>query len=73
MINFLLTLCERTFIRTVLRDIRYRDEQDSSRAAAPLRPARDSVTVDTTEIDFAGSEELLCRLIREKLGVEEIG
>ena len=58
---------------SVLRDIRYRDEQDSSRAAAPLRPARDSVTVDTTEIDFAGSEELLCRLIREKLGVEEIG
>ena len=58
---------------SVLRDIRYRDEQDSSRAAAPLRPARDSVTVDTTEIDFAGSEELLCRLIREKLSVEEIG
>ena len=58
---------------SVLRDIRYRDEQDSSRAAAPLRPARDSVTVDTTEIDFAGSEELLCRLICEKLGVEEIG
>ncbi len=54
----------------VLRDIRYRDEQDSSRAAAPLRPAEDAVTVDTTRIGFAESEALLCALIHERLGVE---
>ena len=57
----------------VLRDIRYRDEQDSNRETAPLKPAEDSVLVDTTEIDFAASEALLCRIIKEKLGVEEIG
>ena len=56
----------------VLRDIRYRDEQDSTRAAAPLKPAEDSVLVDTTEIDFAASEALLRSIIREKLGVKEI-
>ena len=55
----------------VLRDIRYRDEQDSARAAAPLRQAEDAVLVDTTELDFAQSEEKLCALVREKLGVEE--
>ena len=57
----------------VLRDIRYRDEQDSNRETAPLRPAEDSVLVDTTEIDFAASEALLCSIIKERLGVEEIG
>lgn len=56
----------------VLRDIKYRDEQDSNRAAAPLKPAEDSVLVDTTEIDFAASEALLKSIIRKKLGVEEI-
>ena len=55
----------------VLRDIRYRDEQDSARAAAPLTQAEDAVLVDTTELDFAQSEERLCALVREKLGVEE--
>ena len=56
----------------VLRDIKYRDEQDSSRETAPLKPAEDSVLVDTTEIDFAQSAALLRSVIREKLGVEEI-
>lgn len=53
----------------VLRDIRYRDEQDSSRAAAPLKAAEDAVPVDTTEIDFEASFRLLCSIIRERLGV----
>ncbi len=56
----------------VLRDIQYRDEQDSHRAAAPLKAAEDAVPVDTTSLDFAGSEALLCKLIREKLGVEAV-
>ena len=55
----------------VLRDIRYRDEQDSSRAAAPLKAAEDAVPVDTTEIDFEASFRLLCSIIRERLGVRE--
>ena len=53
----------------VLRDIRYRDEQDSGRAAAPLKAAEDAVTVDTTEIGFDESFERLAAIIRERLGV----
>lgn len=34
--------------RAVIEEIRRRDEQDSKREAAPLRPAADSITVDTT-------------------------
>ena len=35
----------------VLADIRRRDARDSSRAAAPLRPAADAALLDTTELD----------------------
>ena len=56
----------------VLRDIRYRDEQDSGRAAAPLKAADDAVFVDTTELDFDESYALLCRIIEEKLGLKPL-
>ena len=35
----------------VLEDIRRRDARDRSRRAAPLKPARDAVLLDTTELD----------------------
>lgn len=35
----------------VERDIRKRDAQDAARAIAPLRPAEDAVTIDTTTLD----------------------
>ena len=55
----------------VLRDIQYRDEQDSSRAAAPLRAAEDAVLVDTTGLGVEENFELLCRIIRERLNLPE--
>lgn len=36
----------------VLADIRRRDERDTRRAAAPLRPARDAHLLDTTHLDI---------------------
>jgi len=36
---------------TVLASLRRRDEIDSSRALAPLRPAEDAVVIDTTPLD----------------------
>ena len=36
----------------VLADIRRRDERDSSRAAAPLRPAPEAYLLDTTHLDI---------------------
>ena len=51
---------------SVLEDIRYRDEQDSSRAAAPLRRAEDAVLLDTTELDFEESFAAMSQLIVER-------
>lgn len=50
----------------VLRDIEYRDKQDSSRAAAPLKAADDAILVDSTELDFEATVERICRIIEEK-------
>lgn len=36
----------------VLADIQERDERDSSRAVAPLKPAEDAVIIDTTELSI---------------------
>ena len=54
----------------VLRDIEYRDRQDSSRAAAPLRPAEDAVLLDTSDIGFEESFQRLCSMIQERLGLQ---
>ena len=51
----------------VLKEIEYRDQQDSSRDIAPLKPADDAVIVDTSDIDFDGTVALLSSIIEEKL------
>ena len=51
----------------VLRDIMYRDEQDSSRAAAPLKAAEDAIFVDSTELDFAATVEAVCRAVEAEM------
>ncbi len=53
--------------KVVLRDVNERDYNDSHREVAPLRPADDSVIVDTTGLTLAQSEELLYNTIVEKL------
>lgn len=54
----------------VLHDIEYRDEQDTARAAAPLKRADDAVLVDTSDIDFEQSLALLCGIMEKRLGVK---
>ena len=51
----------------VLRDIEYRDLQDSTRAAAPLKPAADAVFIDSSKLTFEESVEAISKLIRERL------
>ena len=53
----------------VLKDINYRDEQDSNRAAAPLRQADDAVLVDTSDIDFEQTFALLCEIVIDRLAL----
>ena len=56
-------------LEEVLRDIEYRDRNDSSRSAAPLRPAEDAVFLDTTELDFQESLEAFCALVRKRFSL----
>lgn len=51
----------------VLRDIEYRDKQDSSRAAAPLKAADDAITVDSTELSFEETVKVVCGIIEAKM------
>lgn len=51
----------------VLKDVNERDYNDSHRAIAPLKPAEDSITVDTSDYDFEGSKDLLLKVIRERM------
>lgn len=53
----------------VLRDMRYRDEQDSNRATAPLRQADDALLLDTTGLNFEQSVEALAALVRERFAI----
>lgn len=53
----------------ILAEQEQRDYNDTHRAVAPLRPADDSVIVDTTELDFEQSKEKILSVIREKLAL----
>lgn len=52
----------------VLTDMKLRDEQDTKRAAAPLKAADDAVLIDTSSMSFDESVKLVCALISEKTG-----
>lgn len=51
----------------VLADLKQRDENDSSRAVAPLKPAEDALIVDTTGNTLEQSLELLLKIVKERL------
>ena len=51
----------------VLNDVNQRDDQDMNRAVAPLKPAEDSVIVDTSDYSFEESLTLLHSTVKERL------
>ena len=53
----------------LLQETRERDEKDANRAESPLRPAADSVLLDTSELDFSQSLERIIEIIRERTGL----
>ncbi len=53
----------------VLKDIQQRDYQDTHRPIAPLKMAKDSIKVDTSELDVDGVVAAIRAIIREKIGV----
>ncbi|MBE6854341.1 MAG: (d)CMP kinase [Ruminococcus sp.] len=53
----------------ILADIIQRDEQDRTRAVAPLKQAEDAVLVDTTRLSLDESVEAVLDLCKERLGL----
>lgn len=51
---------------SVLKELKERDERDSKRNAAPLKPAADAVQIDTTDISADEVFELAIQAINEK-------
>ena len=51
----------------VLKDIQYRDYQDTHREVAPLRQADDAILIDSSLMDIEETYEALCGVIREQL------
>ena len=54
---------------TILKEIQQRDYQDTHRDVAPLKMCRDSVKLDTSELDIEGVMAEMKRIIREKIPV----
>ena len=52
---------------TILEDVRKRDERDSFRSVAPLRPAEDAHLLDTTELDIETAFQEAVDLIERAL------
>ena len=48
--------------------IRQRDERDTNRASAPMRPAEDAVLLDTTNLDIEAAFDAAVGLIKRKIG-----
>ena len=55
----------------MLADIRSRDERDSGRAVAPLKPAPDAVLLDTSDLDPDEATAEALRLVEERLAQAE--
>lgn len=51
----------------VLKDVRQRDYQDTHRDIAPLKMCRDSVKVDTSEMDLEQSVAAIRKIVEEKI------
>jgi len=52
----------------VLAELKQRDLQDSTRALAPLKPAEDSIQIDTTDLSIEQQVDLLHQYVLGKLG-----
>jgi cytidylate kinase len=51
----------------ILAEVRERDERDSSRAVAPLRPADDAVVIDTSAMDRDAAFDAAAAVVRARL------
>lgn len=65
-------LCDKsvqTSYEEVLRDIMYRDKNDSERSAAPLKAAEDAICIDTSDKNLEECLKIIGDLAEERLGL----
>ena len=53
----------------VLEDIKERDYYDEHKPISPLRPARDSILIDTSEMDYEHSIQVVVDTIKNRVGI----
>ena len=63
----LLAKGQQAVYETVLKEIQQRDYQDTHREIAPLKMARDSIKLDTSDLDIEGVIAEMKRIIGEKI------
>ncbi len=65
----LLAKGQKADFQTVLKEIQQRDYQDTHRAVAPLKQAKDAVKVDTSELDIDGVVAAMKKIVGEKIAL----
>ena len=53
---------------TILADVKRRDERDSARAVAPLKPAADAMTLDTSDLDIEAAFRAAVAIVEKARG-----
>ncbi len=53
---------------TILADVKKRDERDSARAVAPLKPAADAVTLDTSDLNIEAAFRAAVAIVEKARG-----
>lgn len=56
-------------LASLVTEIAERDRRDATRSVAPLRPAEDAETIDTSELDIARTVAQVRALVRQRLGI----
>ena len=51
-------------ISVVMDELRQRDERDESRAHAPMKPAKDAIVIDTSDLTIAQVVDMLAKRVR---------
>ena len=59
-----------TTLKEVEDDVRKRDYIDSNREFAPLKPASDSVLIDTSYMSVEQAVEAVLKVVHDKTGIE---
>lgn len=60
-----------TDLKKVVGNLKFRDEYDSSREHSPLKKAADAVVVDTTNLAIEQEIDLVEKIVRERLKLNE--